>query len=247
MNGPRQLDPSEIVAFIARPEPAVVLLAAHPVLPFNPRLCERFAEDGGTRVAFARVSVTQLLSSASAPRLIERLLREAADCGAPLPLGVAPGYYLFRAGRMLAWDSGLPATADLVPVLRGALPWMLLSVALRNPTILRTALWCGIEEAAAARAESRFRDASAARRERPGAGSAAGGADELAAAYRLLGVGPDASDAEVHRAWRELLRRHHPDRGAQDPQECARRSRLCMEINRARDTIRRHRGQRGKG
>ena len=36
--------------------------------------------------------------------------------------------------------------------------------------------------------------------------------DQLAQAYRLLGVGETASDAEVKRAYRKLMSQHHPDK-----------------------------------
>ncbi len=47
---------------------------------------------------------------------------------------------------------------------------------------------------------------------RTGAGARREGHDSLAAAYQTLGVSPDASDAEVKRAYRRLLSQHHPDK-----------------------------------
>ncbi len=52
---------------------------------------------------------------------------------------------------------------------------------------------------------------------RGGAGGAGGqgpatGRPSLQAAYDLLGVSPDASDAEVKKAYRRLLSQHHPDK-----------------------------------
>ncbi|MEO7095144.1 MAG: DnaJ domain-containing protein [Polyangiales bacterium] len=34
--------------------------------------------------------------------------------------------------------------------------------------------------------------------------------------YELLGIAPDADDAELRRAWREVAKRWHPDRGGAD-------------------------------
>lgn len=36
---------------------------------------------------------------------------------------------------------------------------------------------------------------------------------EAAPWWRVLGVEPTASDVEIERAYRELVRRHHPDAG----------------------------------
>src|SRR5690606_28636509 len=35
---------------------------------------------------------------------------------------------------------------------------------------------------------------------------------ELDAAYRVLGIAPHATDAEVKKAYRRLINRHHPDK-----------------------------------
>ena len=36
--------------------------------------------------------------------------------------------------------------------------------------------------------------------------------DQLAQAYKVLDITPDASDAEVKRAYRRLINQHHPDK-----------------------------------
>lgn len=84
-----------------------------------------------------------------------------------------------------------------------------------------------------------------------GAGAAGAGAeapparDRLAEAYAVLGVAPEASDAEVKRAYRRLMNRHHPDklvaRGL--PEEMVRMAtEKTQEIKAAYETIRRARG-----
>src|SRR5690606_23040415 len=44
------------------------------------------------------------------------------------------------------------------------------------------------------------------------AGSVGTAPPDLDAAYRVLGVGPGATDGEVKRAYRRLMNRHHPDK-----------------------------------
>lgn len=38
------------------------------------------------------------------------------------------------------------------------------------------------------------------------------GADQLADAYRALGVAPDCTERELKRAYRKLMSEHHPDK-----------------------------------
>lgn len=72
-----------------------------------------------------------------------------------------------------------------------------------------------------------------------------GSAVSLDAAYGTLGVAPDASDADVKRAYRRLVGRYHPDRLLnQDlPEEALEKARnRVAEINTAYDRIKKTRG-----
>jgi len=48
-------------------------------------------------------------------------------------------------------------------------------------------------------------------------------------ARALLGLGPDATAAEVNAAWRRLMARAHPDQGGTEG--------LAAQLNAARDTL----------
>lgn len=61
--------------------------------------------------------------------------------------------------------------------------------------------------------------------------------DELRKAYATLRVDPRASPREVRRQFRQLVRRWHPDRFAQDPQGQAEAARQLQQINRAYELI----------
>lgn len=244
MNEPLQLDAAELVDFLVRPGPAVLFLSALPAHPFNRHLCEHFQEEGGTQLRFGESSLLDLIASPQAA--IAFLHHEIQACGASVPIAVPPGYYLFQAGRMIAWDAGLPSSSDVKRILRDSLPGAALSLLTRNLAHVRGALRFAAESAAAERLALHFRRAAADRREDPQRESADRRTpeDDLTHAYRVLGLDPTASDDEVQRAWRALQQRYHPDRAAQDPQEFERLSRLCVEINRARDAIRRDRRHR---
>jgi DnaJ-domain-containing protein 1 len=64
--------------------------------------------------------------------------------------------------------------------------------------------------------------------------------DELLNAYKLLQVSPDATDAEVAKAWGAMNLKHHPDK---HPNDVASKTKLTQEINQAYDLIKKSRGK----
>ena len=62
----------------------------------------------------------------------------------------------------------------------------------------------------------------------------------LEQAYKTLGVSPDASDAEIKRAWKRKLAAFHPDRIQSkdlDPEWVELANQKCAEVNQAYETI----------
>ena len=90
-----------------------------------------------------------------------------------------------------ALDSGLPAAA--------------------RTTLWRVAQGLGLSRVDMAQIEAllRVRQSGARRQQAP---RPVGGRRELEEAYRVLGVAPQASDAEVKKAYRRLMSAHHPDK-----------------------------------
>ena len=69
------------------------------------------------------------------------------------------------------------------------------------------------------------------------------GATNLDAAYKVLGITPDATDDEVKAAYRRMALKHHPDRVTtlgEDVRKAAEKK--FQEINAAKETIYKARG-----
>lgn len=92
------------------------------------------------------------------------------------------------------------------------------------------------------RAERGFRGESAGGRRRAQADT---GRPSLAQAYELLGVSPEASDADIKKAYRRLLSQHHPDKLVSKglPEEMMKlAAQKTHEIRQAYEAIREARG-----
>ena len=73
--------------------------------------------------------------------------------------------------------------------------------------------------------------------------SLSSGSTNLEAAYKVLGISPDASDQEVKAAYRKLALQHHPDRVATLGDDVRRAAeKKFKEINDAKDRIYKARG-----
>lgn len=108
--------------------------------------------------------------------------------------------------------------------------------------LVRIALRLGLHEADVAQLEALLRAATGG----ASRGSAAQQTDRLADAYKALGVTPDASAAEIKRAYRKLISQNHPDklasRGLPESMRAVANER-SREINSAYDLIKGARGE----
>lgn len=239
MREPLRIDPARFFEFIGQPGTSVVFLSVHRRHTFNRALSGYFSDAQGEPVAFGALELRQLVVSAlPALRFLHQELRAF---GAPVSFGILPGYFLFSGGRLLAWDAGLPAGADLAAIARSALLGALWSGVTGRLAFMGEALYFAAQEATAERMAARFQQAvlddvsqGPNGNARPWASSPE---DELLRAYQILGVRPTATEQEVRSAWRKRRMESHPDRAAGDPVEFERLNRISVEMNRARDII----------
>jgi hypothetical protein len=242
---PIPVDATRFFDFIADPALAVLFVSVHPAHRFNQALSQRLANEHPDVVSFGSISFMDLML-AGGPAL--PFLQQGLEaCGGPSSYGVLPGYWLVRRSAVLAWDSGLPTTADARVLAHSVLLGAIWSRLTRNRSFVAQALRLAADEAAARRMAVAFHAAAVAAEQpqarRPPPASPRNAADELSRAYQTLGVSPTATDQEVQQAWRRLRVELHPDGAARDPAEFERRSRISVELNRARDIIFAHRGR----
>ncbi len=243
---PVAVDASRFFEFVGSAEVVVVFVSVHPAHTFNGALGQHLREEEGAPVLFGAVALTDLMLSAA--RALPYLHQQLRACGAPSLFGVTPGYWLFCGGQMIAWQSGLPSSGDVMVIARSALLGAVWSGLSRNLDFLGQAFYLAAGEAAAQRVAGVFRSAIAdhrAGRPLPFADAAARSADDVLRACQVLGVRPDASDEVVNDAWRKRRMEYHPDRAAGDPVEFERRNRMSAEINLARDVILNRRSRAG--
>jgi hypothetical protein len=234
------VDAARFFDFIRGSRLAVVFVSVHPAHTFNEPLSELLTTEHGD-ISLGTIKLKDVVVSAPVLHFLHDGLRR---CGAPLALGVLPGYCLFRRSELLAWQSGFPTLQDVEAIARSAALGALWSSVTHNPSFIAQAAFWGSEHVAARRVAVAFREALSSQQthyRQTATASAPPPFDELQWAYRVLNVPPAASDHEIHLAWRQRRMEAHPDAVMSDPAEFERRSRLSAEINRARDIIVRHR------
>jgi hypothetical protein len=238
---------SRFFEFIAGPGLQVLLVSVHPLHTFNAALARQLQIDHeGIALGIVKLHDLVLSGGPAVPFLHEGL----RACGAQSSFGILPGYYLFRRSQMLDWSAGLPSTADVEGIARGALLGVLWSGLTRDLAFVTQALRGAAEEVAAQRVAARFRYAAshqqsyeqAWRRTEDQQSNRTPPRDHnLYWAYQMLGVLPTASDREVHEAWRRKRRENHPDHAGLDSADFELRTRISADVNRARDIILEHR------
>ena len=230
-----QLGAARLLEFIGGPGEAVVLVSLHPVHAFNEAL-ERRLTVAEADVRLGRVSGLELLATGGAP--VQFLSTSLHARGVRTPFAVLPGYYLFSGGRLLAWDAGLPGLEDGRSIAGSLLLGTICAGVTRDVSFIVQALRLAADESGAARVTTRFHDILMRHRSQKTGGAAHGPrpSDEIQWACSMLGVKPTASHREIHRAWKRRRVGCHPDR-ARNRADFKRRSRLSVDINRARDIL----------
>jgi hypothetical protein len=238
MSEPVPVDAARFFEFIDRPGLAVLLLSVHPRHTFSETLSQQLsAEHEG--IALGTSGLVDLMSAGGPAAAY--LHNGFQACGASA-VGALPGYCLFRQAEMLAWDSGLPTLAELEIIGRSALVGLVFSGVTNNLSFIVQALRLAFDHAVAHRVSRVFSEAAAQRAyRRPRTQSSPPPVDEVRWAFDVLRVQPTATDREVHQAWRRRRIEVHPDGAAGDAVEFERRSRISVDVNRARDIIVAHR------
>lgn len=234
MSEPLPVDAAHFFEFIDRPGLAVLLLSVHQRHTFSEVLARQLsAEHQG--IALGTIGLVELISTGGPA--VAYLHNGFQACGVSA-LGALPGYCLFRQAELLAWDSGLPTLAEVEVIGRSALVGLVFSGITNNLSFIVQALRLAFDHAAADRVSRVFSEAAAQRaRRRPGTQSSPPPVDDVRWAYDVLGVQPTATDREVHQAWRRRRIEVHPDSAVGDAIEFERRSRISVDVNRARDII----------
>ena len=240
MSEPLPVDAAHFFEFIERPGLAVLFLSVHPRHTFNEVLARQLsAEHQG--IGLGTIGLVELISTGGPA--VAHLHNGFQACGVSA-VGALPGYCLFRQTELLAWDSGLPTLAEVEVIGRSALVGLVLSGITHNLSFIVQALRLAFDHAAAHRVSRVFSEAAAQRpHRRPGTQSSPPPVDEVRWAYGVLGVQPTATDREVHQAWRRRRIEVHPDGAVGDAIEFERRSRISVDVNRARDIILTHRAR----
>lgn len=163
------------------------------------------------------------------------------NIGLPPTNSIYPGYYLFKDGVLVAYHPGTmdPKYAD--PKVDGFITLFNATVALLIGIFEKDAkkgFQFFVEGILATNGLKVFQFFEQSLKEKNSNYSRAKQQtvyeDELSKAYKILGVQPNASDEEIKRSWKRMIKEHHPDKSQKDKEA---RTKLSAEINNAYQLI----------
>src|SRR5262245_15789965 len=158
MSEPVAIDAARLFEFIGGANTAIVLVSVHPWQKFSRDLGQALRQQLPD-VALGTVDMTDLVvRGGPALQFIHQGLYR---CGAPSMFGVLPGYLLFRGGRLLAWDAGLPEFGDVSAIARSVALGAVWSSVTHDASFVGHALRMAAEQVAAQRTAAHFRRAIA--------------------------------------------------------------------------------------
>lgn len=158
---------------------------------------------------------------------------------------ILPGYYLFKEGVLKAYHPGTFEPTDVgtkiqgIAALTGVLAGVIVGIAEKSTKKGFEVFLEAMEMPVALKVSQFFseilgaKDSSQSHQRQQFVYN-----QEILNAYKLLQVSPNATDAEVTKAWKKLVRENHPDK---HPNDVEKKNKICAELNNAYDLIKKYR------
>ena len=154
---------------------------------------------------------------------------------------VFPGYYLFKNGNLAAYHPGtinpsqIDARVQGVAALFGAAIGLIVGITTKDSRKGWEVFLEAIEAPVGFKVFQFFQEILGAKshsysQQRQKVVYS----EELLNAYKLLHVEPDVNDEELHKAWKKLFTKHHPDK---HPNDVAAKTKFVQELNQAYELI----------